>query len=613
MVRRVCARSVSVSVMLALAACQTPTTTTSTATTAPAPATSSPVTWSTRPTTSTLHLIHVGDTEAGMLGDVATGNGGIAKSSAVIAAHVERAGQALVVHAGDTLIPSSELALELKWPATAAKARSALLSANDLLGVQVAAVGNHDFDLGEGFYADVIKKAAFPYLSSTLIVDGSPLAPLVLEDTRWLSAADSRGHVLRRARACLGTLVDNQCSGGVVGVVGASPERLAVLSAGATKVRAPVDVDATVAALQVHVDALRAEGMSVIVLLSHRQGVENDMALLDAGLVGVDVIVSGGGENRLADAADRLLPDTRADELCAREVNGCYPLWRSAKDGAPVALVATDGGMTTVGALHLNYDDGGIATGAEASSRPWPADEASLLELRASVDKDVLGLEFATRDALVPLARVVGDAGVFLDGTRETVRSRETNLGNVSADAIARAARVVDASVVAAFRNAGGIRSSIGGVGRDGVRRSKPITMLDLTAAFRFDSPIVVVDVSHAELANALNNALRASNSSGSFPQVSAEVQLRVSAANTVDALRLGERAIVVGGVVQQPDARVRIATIDYLANGGDGWFATKLTSTPTTSTEQQSFVQLLGDADALARSLATTGRIITP
>ncbi len=548
-----------------------------------------------------------------MLGDVATGNGGIAKTAALIAAHVERAGPALVVHAGDTLIPSSELALELKWPTTAAKARSALLSANDLLGVQVAAVGNHDFDLGEAFYADVIKKAAFPYLSSTLIVEGSPLAPLVLDDTRWLTAADSRGHLLRRARACLGTLVDNHCNGGVVGVVGASPERLTVLSAGATTVRAPVDVAGTVAALQVQVDALRAEGMSVIVLLSHRQGVENDIALLDAGLVGVDVIVSGGGENRLADATDRLLPDMRVDDICAREHDGCYPLWRAAKDGAPVALVATDGGMTTVGALHLGFDDAGISTGADTSSRPWPVDEASLLELRASVDKNVLGLEIATRDGLVPLARVVGDVGVFLDGTRETVRSRETNLGDLSADAIARAARATDATVVAALRNGGGIRSSIGAVGSDGVRRSKPITMLDLTAAFRFDSPIVVVDVSHAELATAMNNALAASNSSGSFPQVSAEVQLRVSSTNTVDALRLGEHVIVAGGVVQQPDARVRIATIDYLANGGDGWFATKLSSTPTTSTEQQSFVQLLGDAEALAHSTATTGRIITP
>jgi 2',3'-cyclic-nucleotide 2'-phosphodiesterase (5'-nucleotidase family) len=491
-----------------------------------------------------------------------------------------------------------------------AKPRSALLMANDVLGVQVAAVGNHDFDLGEAFYVDVIKKAAFPYIASTLIVDDSPLAALVLEDTRWLAAADSRGHLLRRARACLGTIVDNHCSGGVVGVVGASPERLTVLSAGATHVRAPGDVTATVRALQTQVDALRAEGISVIVLLSHRQGVSNDIALLEAGLVGVDVIVSGGGENRLADPGDRLLPDTRVDEVCARETNGCYPLWRTAQDGAPVAFVATDGGMTTVGALDIAFDDAGVSTGASAASRPWLVDEASLLELRGSVDKDVLGLELATRDALGPLSRVVGDVGVFLDGTRETVRSGETNLGDLSADAMVRVARTVDATVVAALRNGGGIRGSIGAVAADGTRHSKPVTMLDLASAFRFDSPIVVVDVSHAELAQAMNNALKAADSSGSFPQVSGDVQLHISPLGTVDALRVGDRLVVDAGVVQQPNARVRIATIDYLANGGDGWFTAKIPSTPVPSTEQQSFVQLLADPDAVQRSLSTTNRI---
>jgi 2',3'-cyclic-nucleotide 2'-phosphodiesterase (5'-nucleotidase family) len=72
------------------------------------------MTWSTNPSTSTLHLVHVGDTEAGMLGDLGAGVGGAAKTAAIISAHVARAGSALVVHGGDTLIPSPELALEVK-------------------------------------------------------------------------------------------------------------------------------------------------------------------------------------------------------------------------------------------------------------------------------------------------------------------------------------------------------------------------------------------------------------------------------------------------------------------------------------------------------------------
>jgi len=572
------------------------------------------VTFSAGPATSTLHLVHVGDTEAGMLGDIAAGSGGVARTAAIIKAHVDKAGSALVVHAGDTLIPSPELALEFKWPVDADKSRSPLLAANDALGIGAAAVGNHDFDLGEGFFADVVKKAAFPYIASTLSFTGSPLSPLVVEETRWLGAADSRGHIMRRAKACLGVVVDNRCDGGVVGVVGASPERLRALSAGATVVTAPADVEATKVALQAQIDALRAEGISVIVLLSHRQGVANDAALVAAGLVGVDVIVSGGGENRMADGADRLLPGASVDPFCAGEAQGCYPLWRAAVDGAPVAIVATDGGLTTVGALHIAFDDAGVSTGVEAASRPWPVDEASLLELRADVDKGLLGLELATRDALEPLSAVVGVVDVYLEGTRELVREKETNLGSLSADAILTAAKKDVPDVVAAFRNGGGIRGSIGVVTAGGRRTGKEITLLDVKSALRFDSAIVVVELSHAQLAQAMDNAIKTAGSSGSFPQVSANVALRFDGVK-VSSLTLrgtnGPVVIVDDGKVTTPAARVKIATIDYLANGGDGWLAgVTVPSTPTSSTEQRSFTALLADPAAVNASLGVTGRI---
>ncbi|HEY1100395.1 MAG TPA: 5'-nucleotidase C-terminal domain-containing protein, partial [Myxococcota bacterium] len=482
------------------------TTTTTTAVAAPAGG----VVFSTKPATSTLHVVHVGDTEAGMLGDVGTGSGGVARAAAIVRALVEKSGNAIVVHAGDTMIPAPELSLDLKWPSSSPKGRSPLLTANDALGLHAAAVGNHDFDLGEGFFADVVKKANFTFVTSTMGFDGSPLASLVVDGTPWLDTAASRGHIARRAKACLGSIVDDRCDGGVVGVVGASPEALRALSAGAKTVTVPADVDATRAKIQEQVDALRAEGLAVIVLLSHRQGVHNDAALVDSGLVGVDVIVSGGGENRMADSGDRLLPGAVVDPRCAAEALGCYPLWRSASDGAPVAVVATDGGLTTVGALHISFDDDGVATGADASSRPWAVDEATLLELRAEVDKDLLGLELATRDALAPLSTVVGVVDVYLDGTRELIREQETNLGSLSADAILASAQKSATDVIAAFRNGGGIRASIGHVGKDGRRSGKEITLLDVKSALRFDSPIVVDDVTHAQLAAAMDNAIAA-------------------------------------------------------------------------------------------------------
>jgi len=528
--------------------------------------------------------------------------------------------------------------VEFPWPPGSKTPQRPLLTANNALGLQVAALGNHDFDLGEAFLADVIKRAPFPHLASTLTVSGGALAAVVDDGMPWLGQPATAGRLLRRARACLGTVRDDVCDGAVVGVVAAVPESLRVLSGGASNnCSAPADAAATIAALQPHLAALQAAGATIIVLLSHRQGVENDSALVNAGLVDVDVIVSGGGENRLAAPGQRLAAGDVVDPVCAREAHGCWPIWRTARDGALVAIVATDGGLRTVGALDVTFDGAGHITGTESGSRPWPVDEESLLELRAEMRRDLVGLELATTDALAPMLDVVGHVDHFLEGTRELVRNQETNLGSLSADALLAAAAVDVPDVVAAFRNGGAVRDSIGVVDKSGARRGKDVTVLDVKSALRFDSAVVVLDLSHADLARTIESSLvGAGTGQGRFPQVSRGVQLSYRASGTdqqqqmvdgkaagvvADGTRLqsltlkradGSVVVVVAdGHVVDPAATIRIATIDYLVRGGDGWFpGSSVKTIPTTSSEQRAFRALLARPDAVAQSLGVTGRI---
>ena len=182
----------------------------------------------------------------------------------------------------------------------------------------------------------------------------------------------------------------------------------------------------------------------------------------------------------------------------------------------------------------------------------------------------------------------------------------------MSADALLAAALVDVPDVVAAFRNGGAVRDSIGIVDKSGARRGKDVTVLDVKSALRFDSAVVVVDVSHADLARTVESSLvGAGTGQGRFPQVSRGVQLSYRATGTDQQQQMVDGNLVADGHVVDPAAIMRIATIDYLLRGGDGWFPGSIVkTTPTTSSEQRAFRAMLARPDAVAESLGVTGRI---
>lgn len=579
-----------------------------------------------------LVLVHLSDTEAGLLPDEGSTTGGLARAQTVVAALKNRGGtDALVVGVGDLFIPSPELRLELDG-------RSAVLTGNTRLFLQVSALGNHELDLGEEFLADAIAQMDFPYVSATVTVTGGPLArvarPIAAgEATPW--ADEVKGRLVPRTRLCAAEKVEGACRGLTVGIVGATTEQLRVISSGASAALSmPNDLAGVRDAVQAQVDALRREGIEVIVLLSHLQGAGREVELIHSGLVGVDVVLSGGGENKLASSRHRLAETDVPDRLCAASALGepCYPTTLVAADGKPVLLAATGGDMRYVGNLITSYDAQGVLTGYnEAASRPWPVDEASLLELRAIVDKDTLAFQQRVREELSPLLEVVGSSDVWLEGAREQVRNRETNLGDLSADAIQAAALAAGARPLLTLRNGGGIRGPIGSLdAKTGEKRGAPIRLLDLKTALRFDSQIVVVETTHEGLRRTLESALRgAGTSKGHFPQVSAEVRLEyaVDAPEQTHVLEGGRIArvacpgarvrnlvvkgpdgkdvvVVKDGVVPTPTAPVAVATLEYLAKGGDGWFPGEAPARTVLAgvTEQSSFRSFLAARDKAGR-----------
>jgi 2',3'-cyclic-nucleotide 2'-phosphodiesterase (5'-nucleotidase family) len=417
----------------------------------------------------------------------------------------------------------------------------------------------------------------------------------------------------------------------VVGLVGATTEMLRSISNVPDHVGVASSLEELRAVVQAEVNNLEREGVDVIVLLSHLQDARKELQLIDEGLVGVDIVVAGGGDNRLANKDHRLLPDNDPDPMCGGREESCYPIVAEAGDGRPVLLVATDGQFKYLGRLSVGFDAEGVLTGFDEDSRPWPVDEASLVEVRAEPARDVLAFAQNVREQLAPLSVPFGETDVFLEGRRHAVRNRQTNLGDLSADALLSAARrhgPKGGAASFAMRNGGGIRSPIGTIHRTTFeRQGGPLRPIDVKSAFRFNGEVVVVDTTHQVLRDTLESALRgAGTARGRFPQVSEGVYLEYTKAAAEQSHRSsgghilgidcpGQRirtlryegpkgtvTVVEEGVLRAPKKRVRFATIAFLAGGGDGWFPAAedtlkvlpVKDGDTAVTEQTAFVALV-------------------
>jgi 2',3'-cyclic-nucleotide 2'-phosphodiesterase (5'-nucleotidase family) len=520
-----------------------------------------------------VQLLHIGDTEAGILADPVVGVGGVARASTVLQALRGRM-RSITVHAGDAIIPSAELQVELN---DAPAIRTGL----GFLNVQAAALGNHEFDLGEAFLADYLSGQLYPVITTTARITDGPLLPLV-----------KSGRILDGLILCAGKQSRDGCDGLRIGIVGTSPEEIVSLSRGVKSVEVDVGNEAIVARLNAAIAGLKQQGAQAVVVLSHLQSLRREIALLAAGLRGAAVIVSGGGEHRLAKSNHRLLPGDVRDDL------GDYPMMGSDGDGRAVALVATAGNLRYVGQLVFEVDDRGDLVGVDANSKPWPVDDDSLLELRQTASRDGLRFEQAVQAELAPLSVAVAASAVWLEGTRERVRNEETNLGNLTTDSLVFAARKEGHDVAFAVRNAGSIRAPIGRVLRDGDHTGKTITLLDVKSALRFDSEVVVAEVSHQQLAQTIEASLRGVGTTrGHFLQVSRGVTVvyradgndqeqvidngKITGVRTAGSrlwqlsvpTNKGSVVVVKDGVVATPSSTLKLALLRYTADGGDGWF----------------------------------------
>ena len=509
--------------------------------------------------TFTLTILHNNDGESKLLPDPgegapsgvlnsADGSPGVARFVTLMKAMQATApgdGEGLItVSAGDNFLASQELGVSL--------ARGGpMYDSIALRGLYDAiTLGNHDFDLGPEVTARFIEgfNEAVPFLSANADFSEEPSLQ-ALVDSGLLAAS---------------TVVTT--AGQQIGVIGAVTPMLPNISSPRNVVISDVR-----SAVLAETERLTAQGVNKIVLVSHLQDINEEIALV-ADLAGVDIVVAGGGDE-LLEGGNSCLPDV--------EPAGPYPLLVQDSTGAEVPVVTAPGGYRCIGTLRVTFDGDGAVIDAYGKS----VGVDFLIEPDPKVQAEVI--EPLTAAVAEVDAHVIGQSEVDLDGRRAMVRTGSTNQGNLLADAVRAAAANLAPGFGTpmpdvALQNGGGIRN-------DAVIPAGTITTGDTWDIAPFRNFVVVGEVPRQTFHGLLERAVdRIPGAGGQFPQVSGFRFTYDPSAPARETDRAGDcslagnpgsrirdvvlddgTAIVRDGAVVPGDPLV-LATIDFLANGGD-------------------------------------------
>ncbi|GAA0133246.1 hypothetical protein YSY43_00860 [Paenibacillus sp. YSY-4.3] len=461
-----------------------------------------------------LTVMHTNDTHA-HLADVAR------RGTLVREIREETAGNSLLVDAGDVF--SGDLYFT-KWLGLAD------LAFMNKLQYDAMTFGNHEFDRGTAVLADFVSQAQFPLVSSN--IDFSKDKHM----SSWIKSPKTVAAGIPKSAGDAGVYpyVVFEVNGKRVGVMGLTTEDTKETSSPGKDVAFLPAVEAAAETVK----AMEQEGIQIIIALSHL-GYSRDKQLAGA-VEGIDLIVGGHTHTKLDEPEIVLNPG----------------------GSAPTVIVQANEWGKYLGRVDLYFDrDGVVLTGAGQTS-------GGLIPVDGQVEEDrelKAMLEPYNAELDVLKKQVIGNAGVALDGEREHVRSRETNLGNFIADGmLAKAKALKNADI--ALTNGGGIRASID---------EGEITMGELRTVMPFGNTLFILDVTGKQLKDGLENGVsgaKLADLPGKFPQV-AGMKFKWDPGAPVGSkvydiqIQSGDRYIPLN-----ESATYRLATNSFVANGGDGY-----------------------------------------
>jgi len=359
--------------------------------------------------------------------------------------------------------------------------------------------------------------------------------------------------------------------------------------------------------LQPVIDDLISQGVNKVILMAHLQQIGNEQALAPL-LRGVDIILAAGSNTRLGDRNDQAMAFPGHDANFANT----YPIVTQGADGGTTLIVNTDNEYTYLGRLVVDFDAQGriipasvdpLVSGAYAATaanvaKAWNVTEAQLATTAFAEGTKAENVQDLTDAVQAVIAskdsQIWGFSNVYLEGERAFIRSEETNLGDLTADANLFYAKSIDPTVVISLKNGGGIRSQIGSV--DVVSGAKETTLanpsankpeggvstLDIENSLRFNNSLSLVTVSASKLKELLEHGIALYPNQGRFPQVSGlafSFDLTKAAGSRIVNLAIQDSqgndldvVVRAGALVGDSTRTFRMVTLNFLAAGGDSY-----------------------------------------
>lgn len=380
------------------------------------------------------------------------------------------------------------------------------------IGFDAMTLGNHEFNRGPESLARMLGEAEFPIVSgNTKVAEGTVLDGLI------------RDHLILER------------GGARIGILGVTTPDTVFLSSPGDDVTFQDDIEH----LQEAVARLKAEGVDNILVLSHVGYVRDQQ--IAAQVDGVSAIIGGHSHTLMSNSVDGAVQ---------------YAGLVESPSGRAVPIMQAFAFSRFMGEVALEFGADGAVISASG--------DTTLLDASFEPAEDIEALIEPLRGPIEELTRrPVAELSAGIDGSRETCRAQECEMGNTVADAMV--AEVAHQGIRIALANGGGLRASMG---------EGTITLGDVLTVLPFQNTLYTLEVSGETLLAALEHGVNGvEEGAGRFPQV-AGLRFRLDLSVAPNEGRVSEVEVMGADGWEPVDAGATygLVTNNFMAGGGDGY-----------------------------------------